>query len=124
MSTETVKPMFNDRTYNILKYIAQIGLPALGVFYAAFAQLWELPKTEEVVGTIVASDLLLGALLRVSSSRYDASEAKYDGVMVVGEDKNSLVLNDDVETLEGKKDLTFKVEMLPGNDVDPEGGLP
>lgn len=60
----------NDNMYKILKYICQIGLPALGTFYFALAQIWNLPYAEQVVGTIAAITTLLGTLLGISSYYY------------------------------------------------------
>ena len=60
----------SDKTYNILKWIALIFLPALGTLYFAIANIWGLPYAEEIVGTITAIDAFLGALLGVSTSSY------------------------------------------------------
>lgn len=60
----------SNKTYDVLKYIAQIVLPALGTLYAALAPLWNLPYAEPIVGTIVAVDAFLGALLQISSTQY------------------------------------------------------
>lgn len=61
----------SNKTYDILKFVAQILLPALGTLYFALASIWGLPKGEEVVGTIVALDTFLGALLGISTSNYN-----------------------------------------------------
>ena len=60
----------SNNTYDILKYIAQIVLPALGTLYFALSQIWGLPYGEEIVGTITAFDAFLGALLGISSAQY------------------------------------------------------
>ena len=60
----------SDKLYNILKYIAQIALPALGAFYFALSQIWGLPYGEQIVGTIAALDTLLGVLLGISTYNY------------------------------------------------------
>ena len=60
----------SDRTYNCLKWIALIFLPALGTLYFAIANIWGLPYAEEIVGTITAIDTFLGCLLGVSTSSY------------------------------------------------------
>ena len=61
----------SNKTYDILKFVAQILLPALGTLYFALASIWGLPKGEEVVGTIVALDTFLGALLGISTNNYN-----------------------------------------------------
>jgi len=60
----------SNKTYDIIKWIAQLVLPAVGTFYAAISGIWGIPYAEEVVGTILAVDTLLGALLGVSSASY------------------------------------------------------
>lgn len=61
----------NDKVYDILKFIAQIALPALGTLYFALASIWGLPYGEQIVGTITALDAFLGAILGLSSIGYN-----------------------------------------------------
>lgn len=60
-----------DKTYDILKFIAQIFLPALGTLYFALASIWGLPYGEQIVGTITAIDTFLGAVLKISTNQYN-----------------------------------------------------
>lgn len=60
----------SNKTYDVLKYIAQIALPALATLYFALAQIWGLPYGEQIVGTITAIDACLGALLGLSTLKY------------------------------------------------------
>lgn len=62
---------FSNKTYDILKWIAQILLPAVGTLYFAIASVWGLPYSEQVVGTITAVDVFLGALLGISTANYN-----------------------------------------------------
>jgi len=64
----------SDKWYNILKYVAQIALPALGAFYFAISQIWGLPYGEQIVGTIAALDTLLGVLLGISTYQYNKGQ--------------------------------------------------
>ena len=66
----------ND-TYDVLKWIALIFLPALGTFYFALSKIWGLPFGEEVVGTITALDCFLGALLGISNEKYKRDQELY-----------------------------------------------
>lgn len=63
--------MLNDKVYDVCKFIAQILLPALGTLYFALAGIWGFPYGEQVVGTIMAIDTFLGALLGISSIQYN-----------------------------------------------------
>lgn len=64
----------SNKVYDILKFIAQIVLPALATFYVTIAGLWGLPYPEEIAGTIMAIDTLLGAVLMISSANYYKKE--------------------------------------------------
>lgn len=61
----------SNKAYDVLKYIAQIVLPASGTLYFALAGLWNFPYVEQVVGTISAVDTFLGVLLGISSNNYN-----------------------------------------------------
>lgn len=61
----------SNKTYDLLKWIAQILLPALGTLYFALAGIWGLPYGESIVGTITAIDTFLGCLLGISSINYN-----------------------------------------------------
>jgi len=61
----------SNKTYDILKWIAQYLLPAAGTLYFSISQIWGLPYGEQVVGTITALDTFLGVLLGLSSNTYN-----------------------------------------------------
>lgn len=61
----------NNKAYDTLKWIAQILLPALGTLYFTLSKVLNLPFASEVVGTISAVDVFLGAILGLSSMEYD-----------------------------------------------------
>lgn len=65
---------FSNKTYDVLKWIAQYFLPALGTLYFALASIWGLPYGEQVVGTITALDTFLGVILGISSVGYFKAE--------------------------------------------------
>lgn len=64
----------SNKTYDILKWIAQILLPAIGTLYFALSKIWGLPFATEIVGTITAVDAFLGALLGISTANYKKLE--------------------------------------------------
>lgn len=68
----------SNKVYDVLKWIAQILLPALGTLYFALSKVWGLPFATEVVGTITAVDAFLGAVLGISTAQYNRSEESAD----------------------------------------------
>ena len=60
-----------DSVYDVLKWIAQIVLPAIGTLYFALAGIWGFPYGEQIVGTITAIDAFLGALLGIFTAKYN-----------------------------------------------------
>ena len=63
-----------NKVYDVLKYITQIGLPAVGTLYFALSGIWGFPYAEQVVGTITAIVTFLGVLLGISSANYKKEE--------------------------------------------------
>lgn len=61
----------SNKTYDILKWIAQILLPAIGTLYFAVSGIWGFPLGEEVLGTITAIDTFLGVILGISTYQYN-----------------------------------------------------
>ena len=60
----------SNKTYDILVWIAQIVLPAMAALYSALSSIWGFPYGEEIVGTIAAVDIFLGAILKISNAQY------------------------------------------------------
>lgn len=107
--------LLSNSVYDKLMPIAQIYLPALAVFYITVAPLWGLPKQEEVAGTIMALNLLLGAVLGVSNKQYQNSEERFDGEVQVerlpeGDAVTNLLF--DSSALVGKDEVLVKVNRV------------
>lgn len=64
----------SNKVYDVLKFIAQIVLPAAATLYVAIAGLWGLPFPKEISGTVMAVDTFLGAVLMISNSNYNKEE--------------------------------------------------
>lgn len=64
----------SDKTYDILKWVVCILLPAVGTFYVAMAGTWGLPYATEISKTTQAVALFLGALIGISSVQYYKGE--------------------------------------------------
>ena len=68
--------VLKNSVYDVLKYIAQIVLPAIGTLYFALAGIWGFPYGEQIVGTITAIDAFLGAILGISTKMYNKEVRK------------------------------------------------
>jgi hypothetical protein len=64
----------SNKVYDILKFIAQIVLPALATLWAALGKIWGWPLVTEITATICAVDTFLGALLGISSMNYQKEQ--------------------------------------------------
>lgn len=73
-----MKLKLNDRTYDVLKWIALYLLPAIGTLYFALAGIWGFPYGEEIVGTITAIDTFLGVILGISTAQYNRQNTEAD----------------------------------------------
>jgi hypothetical protein len=74
---EVVKMKMSNSTYDLLKWVAQILIPALGTLYFALANIWGLPYGEQIVGTLTAIDTFLGVLLGISSNTYKLNDSSH-----------------------------------------------
>ena len=119
MSSAAVQ--LSNRTYDNLKKVVTLVLPALGTLYFTIAAIWGLPRSEEVVGTIAAITVFLGAVLGISSYSYEKSGDKYDGDLVV--EKNAegepsvislaLTKHEDPLAITNQDQVVFKVRQMP-----------
>lgn len=67
---------FTNRTYDIMKWIALVALPAIQVFWLTIGKIWNIGYTIEIGATIGAVALLLGTLLGVSTANYRAEKTQ------------------------------------------------
>lgn len=61
----------NDKVYDILKYVALIGIPAVLTFYGVVGATLSIPYTQEVLTIGAAFDTMLGTLLGISNANYN-----------------------------------------------------
>ena len=61
----------SDKTYDTLKWISQILVPAISALYFGLAQIWGFPYGEEIVGTFAVVDTFLGVIIGISSANYN-----------------------------------------------------
>ena len=59
-----------NKTYDTLKYLALVILPALAVLVKTVFPIWNIPYGDDISLTIMAVDTFMGAVLKVSSDKY------------------------------------------------------
>lgn len=67
---------FDNKTYDILKYVALTVLPALAVLTGSAGQAIAWDHTALAVTIITAVDTFLGSLLKVSTDSYNKKESE------------------------------------------------
>ncbi|UNI72570.1 MAG: holin [Chaetfec virus UA24_144] len=101
--------VLTNQVYNVLKWIAQYFLPALGTLYFALASIWGLPYGEEVVGTVTAIDLFLGTLLGLSSHNYKGEGTLYIDTQDEAKDIYRLAIDTPLNELPDKSEIMIKI---------------
>ena len=69
----------SGKLYDTLKYIVQVGLPALASLYFGLSNLWGWPYAEQIVGTLSCVELFLGSLIGISNYQYKKAQLQEDG---------------------------------------------
>lgn len=60
----------DDKTYDVLKWLALIAFNAVGICYKTISAIWGLPFGDEVCNTCAALSLCLGTLIGISTAEY------------------------------------------------------
>jgi hypothetical protein len=113
MTTDPVvtPPFLSGRSYDFLKKVALVFLPAGATLYFTLAQVWNLPHPAEVVATITAIDTFLGIVLGISTRDYNRKmevENKTEAI-----DGDLVVMDDD-----GEKYFAIRGELDPKKFAD------
>lgn len=85
----------SNKTYDILKWVALVAIPALEAFWLTVGKVWGFPYLTEIGTTIAAVGLLIATLIGVSSVNYYS--AGEDEIEVL-EDEPELFDYDDEDT--------------------------
>lgn len=60
----------DSKTFDTLRYLAEVAIPAVATLYFALSGIWGLPYGEQIVGTMTAVDTCLGVLIGISRANY------------------------------------------------------
>ena len=70
--------IMKNKTYDILKFVAQILLPALAALWATIATIWDLPLSDQIEQTITAVVIFIDAILGITLAKASSDYHKGD----------------------------------------------
>lgn len=113
--SQEVKPIMGSGLYDTIKAAVELGLPGAATLYFTIAQIWGLPFGEQVVATCAAIAIFLGIVLTIARTRFNKSDAAYQGEVIVNNHPEAdqpyrLVFNEPVPNLVTEnKAITLRV---------------
>lgn len=67
----------SDKTYDILKAVGLVAVPVI-TFLVAIVNIWKIPYGDQIVATLAAVDVLIGAVVTVAKNLYDRKEKRIE----------------------------------------------
>lgn len=64
----------SDKTYDMLKVIGLVAVPVI-TFLAAIINIWQIPYGDQIVASLAALDVLIGAVVSIAKNAYDRKKA-------------------------------------------------
>lgn len=72
----------SNKTFDFLKYMAQVFIPALTVFVGVVLKCFNVPCTDIVITIMTAFDAFLGSLLQIESKKYNACNDELEFISI------------------------------------------
>lgn len=63
----------SNKTYDFIKALGLVAVPIL-TFLVAIVNIWNIPYGDQIVATLAAVDVLIGAFVSVAKNIYDRKE--------------------------------------------------
>lgn len=60
----------NDKTYDVLKWVTMLALPALATLLTSLGAIWDIALAPQLADTVVALNAALAMCLGISSINY------------------------------------------------------
>lgn len=86
----------SDKTFNFIRFLAEIGITAVGTFYKVVAEIWSLPYGEAVLATCVALSTLIGVFTEWQRSQYNKMKLDFTPIIEKEEELNVHVDAEDI----------------------------
>lgn len=66
--------ILSDKAFNVIRFLCELLVPAIGALYFGIAKIWNLPFGQEIVGTCACISTFLGAFIGVSRNEYNKQQ--------------------------------------------------
>ena len=63
-----------DKTFNIIRFLSEVLISAIGAFYYAIADIWGLPYGSQIVATCAAISTFLGIFTQIKRSNWNKAQ--------------------------------------------------
>ena len=63
----------SNKAYDFIKALGLVAVPII-VFLTALVNIWNIPYGDQIVATLAAVDVLIGAFVSVAKNIYDRKE--------------------------------------------------
>ena len=63
----------SNKTYDFIKALGLVAVPVI-TFLVAIVNIWQIPYGDQIVATLAAVDVLIGAFVSVAKNLYDRKE--------------------------------------------------
>lgn len=105
----------SNKTYDILKWIVGIVLPAFITFYSAIGIGLNLPYTNEVILVLGAFTTFVGVSLGISTYNYRKNDLGIDGTLIIDQENpdmpfTEIKLDEPISDVADAKNVTLKVD--------------
>ena len=111
-----------NKSYDVIKWIVVIVIPAVITLYSTLGGIWIFPLVQEITASLAAIDVFLGVIMKISSATYNK---EYDGVLhvdTVNDETTDKYLFevDDLDQLANKDRITLKIDAVSEADSPVE----
>lgn len=65
----------SNKTYDVLKWITTVVIPAVGALYFGLSRFWAVPCPAEILGTLTLVETFMASVLGISNATYKAEMA-------------------------------------------------
>jgi len=87
----------SNSTYDVLKWIGLIAVPVI-TFLTAIVNIWNIPYGDQIIATLAAIDVLIGAIVTIAKVQYSK--------------KHKTVVTDVASSIEALNDKDEKVDAV------------